>query len=88
MRFAVVGLGRWDGAAFMAGGPREACDVVAPLLKDPAVDDEAVFCAGPTPWTARVPLRVVGYLQPRRASRQLCPTGARSRRRTRSPGGG
>ncbi len=38
----------WSGAAFMAGGPREGFDVVAPLLLDMAVDDQAVFYAGPS----------------------------------------
>lgn len=39
----------WTGAAFMAGGPRAGFDVVAPLLKDLAVDEKAVFYAGPSP---------------------------------------
>ncbi len=39
----------WDGAAFMVGGPREGFDVVAPVLGDLAVDDQAVFYAGPSP---------------------------------------
>ena len=39
----------WDGASFMAGGPREGFDVVAPLLEDMAVDDEAVHYVGPSP---------------------------------------
>ncbi|MDP9443995.1 MAG: NADP-dependent phosphogluconate dehydrogenase [Actinomycetota bacterium] len=38
----------WSGAAFMAGGPREGFDVVAPLLRSMAVDDQAVFYAGPS----------------------------------------
>ncbi|MEX0658834.1 MAG: hypothetical protein WD080_06840 [Egibacteraceae bacterium] len=33
----------------MAGGPRDAFDLVAPLLRDLAVDDGAVFYAGPSP---------------------------------------
>lgn len=36
----------WNGAAFMAGGAREAFDHVAPLLRDLAVSDEAVLYAG------------------------------------------
>lgn len=39
----------WQGAAFMAGGPRDAFDLVEPLLRDLAVDDDAVFYAGPSP---------------------------------------
>jgi 6-phosphogluconate dehydrogenase len=39
----------WNGAAFMAGGPREGFDIVKPLLADLAVDDKAVFYAGPSP---------------------------------------
>lgn len=39
----------WQGAAFMAGGPRDAFDDVQPLLRDLAVDDGAVFYAGPSP---------------------------------------
>ncbi len=39
----------WNGAAFMAGGPREGFEVVEPLLTDLAVDDKAVFYAGPSP---------------------------------------
>jgi 6-phosphogluconate dehydrogenase len=38
----------WKGAAFMAGGPVEAFDVIAPLLRDLAVDDEAVLHVGPS----------------------------------------
>ncbi len=38
----------WRGAAFMVGGPRKAFEVVEPLLRDLAVDDEAVFYAGPS----------------------------------------
>lgn len=36
---------RW-GAAFMVGGDRAAFDTVAPVLRDLAVDDEAVYFAG------------------------------------------
>ena len=39
----------WSGAAFMAGGPREGFDVVAPLLEDMAVDKKAVHHVGPSP---------------------------------------
>lgn len=39
----------WRGAAFMAGGPREAFELVQPLLADLAVDDGAVLYAGPSP---------------------------------------
>jgi 6-phosphogluconate dehydrogenase len=39
----------WSGAAFMAGGPRAGFDVVAPLLRDLAVDEQGVFYAGPSP---------------------------------------
>lgn len=39
----------WSGAAFMAGGPREGFDVVAPVLRDMAVDDQAVHYVGPSP---------------------------------------
>lgn len=39
----------WSGAAFMAGGPRDAFDLVEPLLRDLAVDDGGVFYAGPSP---------------------------------------
>lgn len=39
----------WQGAAFMAGGPRDAFDLVQPLLRDLAVDDGAVLYAGPSP---------------------------------------
>jgi 6-phosphogluconate dehydrogenase len=36
----------WTGAAFMVGGDKGAFDVVAPLLRDLAVDDDAVLYAG------------------------------------------
>ena len=39
----------WSGAAFMVGGPREGFEVVEPLLKDMAVDDQAVHHVGPSP---------------------------------------
>ncbi len=39
----------WQGGAFMAGGPREAFDLVQPLLRDLAVDESAVLYAGPSP---------------------------------------
>ncbi|HVL97837.1 MAG TPA: NAD(P)-binding domain-containing protein [Egibacteraceae bacterium] len=42
-----VALG-WQGA-FMAGGPRDAFNLVQPLLRDLAVADGAVFYAGPSP---------------------------------------
>jgi 6-phosphogluconate dehydrogenase len=38
----------WRGAAFMAGGPRDAFDLLRPLLRDLAVDDGAVLYAGPS----------------------------------------
>ena len=38
----------WEGAAFMAGGSRDAYDVIAPLLRSLAVNDGAVFYAGPS----------------------------------------
>lgn len=38
----------WNGAAFMAGGPRDAFELVRPLLRDLAVDDGAVLYAGPS----------------------------------------
>ncbi len=39
----------WDGAAFMAGGPRDGFDIVSPLLEDMAVDKRAVHYVGPSP---------------------------------------
>jgi 6-phosphogluconate dehydrogenase len=39
----------WQGAAFMAGGPRDGFDLVRPLLADLAVDDAGVLYAGPSP---------------------------------------
>lgn len=36
----------WAGAAFMVGGPRSAFDIVAPLLRSLAVNDDGVFYAG------------------------------------------
>jgi 6-phosphogluconate dehydrogenase len=39
----------WTGAAFMVGGPQEGFDLVAPLLRDMAVDDKAVHHVGPSP---------------------------------------
>jgi 6-phosphogluconate dehydrogenase len=52
-RFLDVGTsggvsGARQGACFMVGGEREAYEVVAPILRDLAVDDEGVFYAGPT----------------------------------------
>ena len=38
--------GAWRGACFMAGGKREAYDLVAPLLRDLAVDPEGTLYAG------------------------------------------
>lgn len=51
VRFLDVGTsggvsGARHGAAFMAGGDRGAFDLIAPILRDLAVDDEAVFFAG------------------------------------------
>ena len=37
----------WRGAAFMVGGDRDAFELVAPVLRDLAVDDGAVFHVGP-----------------------------------------
>lgn len=39
----------WQGAAFMVGGPREAFDLLQPLLHDLAVARGAVLYAGPSP---------------------------------------
>lgn len=39
----------WNGAAFMAGGPRAGFDIVKPLLEDMAVDEQAVHYVGPSP---------------------------------------
>ncbi len=39
--------GAREGACFMVGGERAAFDVIAPLLRDLAVDDAGVFFAGP-----------------------------------------
>jgi len=51
IRFLDVGTsgginGARTGACFMAGGDRSAFDVVAPVLKDLAIDDDAVVYAG------------------------------------------
>jgi 6-phosphogluconate dehydrogenase len=40
--------GARNGACFMVGGPHEAFDVVAPLLRDLAVDPRGVIYAGPS----------------------------------------
>lgn len=37
----------WKGAAFMVGGAEDAFEYIAPLLRDLAVDEHAVFHAGP-----------------------------------------
>jgi 6-phosphogluconate dehydrogenase len=52
VRFLDVGTsggvsGARHGACFMAGGDREAYEVVAPILKDLAVDGEGAFFVGP-----------------------------------------
>jgi 6-phosphogluconate dehydrogenase len=52
VRFLDVGTsggveGAREGAAFMAGGEAEAFERVTPLLRDLAVDDHAVYHAGP-----------------------------------------
>lgn len=52
VRFLDVGTsggvkGAREGAAFMAGGEVEAFELVAPVLRDMAIDDGAVFYAGP-----------------------------------------
>jgi 6-phosphogluconate dehydrogenase len=39
----------WEGAAFMVGGPRDAFELVAPVLRDLAVDDRAVHHVGEQP---------------------------------------
>lgn len=40
--------GAREGASFMVGGSAEAFDVVLPILRDLAVDDEAVYYVGPS----------------------------------------
>ena len=51
VRFLDIGTsggvtGARHGACFMAGGEREAFEAVAPLLRDLAIDDQAVYYAG------------------------------------------
>jgi len=52
IRFLDIGTsggieGAREGACFMAGGDRDAFEQVRPLLQDLAVDDDAVYYAGP-----------------------------------------
>jgi 6-phosphogluconate dehydrogenase (decarboxylating) len=48
MRFAIVGLGR-TGLSLGQLAVERGHDVVAPLVRDMAVDDQAVHHVGPSP---------------------------------------
>jgi 6-phosphogluconate dehydrogenase len=83
----------WDGAAFMVGGPRDAFDLVAPVLRDLAVDDAAVHHVGEQPGIGHFVKLVhnaieFGMLEPspRASSSSNAPDAARTRPRCSSTG--